>query len=85
LATSMGGTWASFAATGDPGPASNTHAATGPNNHVPWPRYSNTTDMDLVLDVGSLLRRETHPRATYCNFWAEWRAKYPQPLSGYVA
>ena len=66
LATTIGAMWAAFAATGVP-----THP--DPVSTV-WPRFINTTDLDLVLDVG-VLRTEAHPRAQFCDFWSRWTSQ----------
>ena len=63
LATTIGAMWAAFAATGVP-----THPDAVP---TAWPRFTNATDLDLVLDVG-VLRTEAHPRAQFCDFWSRW-------------
>ena len=67
LATIIGTTWASFATSGSPGNATPT---------LPWPAYTNASDMDLVFDTGTGLHVEKHPRATYCDFWAAWRLRH---------
>jgi len=72
LAAMMGMLWASFARNGAPAPSSfamgGHHQSTQNKSDVIWPAYTNTTDSELVFDVGDL-QIEKHPRALFCDFW----------------